>query len=91
MLLLSILFVVLSGYFDADPDYAYLLNCLNILHFQSSGHADHPVTPVQLLGGVVIGVVWLVRWVTQGQLPLDEDVLRHPEAYLNCIDLAWRC
>jgi hypothetical protein len=86
MFILSISFVVLGGGFNADPDYPYLLNGLNILHFQSPGHADHPGTPVQLLGGAVIGVTWLVRWIAQGHVPLDGDVLRHPELYLTCIN-----
>lgn len=86
MLIVSISFVVANGSFDADPDYAYLLNGLNILHFQSPGHADHPGTPLQILGGAVVGVIWLVRWIAQGQVPLDDDVLRHPETYLTCIN-----
>jgi hypothetical protein len=86
MLILSMSFVVLYGDFGADPDYAYLLNGLNILHFQSPGHADHPGTPVQIVGGVVIGVMWLVRWIAHGQVALDDDVLRHPEMYLTGIN-----
>jgi hypothetical protein len=87
MLVVSISFaVVLDGNFGADPDHAYLLNGLNILHFQSPGHADHPGTPLQILGGAVIGVTWLVRCIAQGQVPLDDDVLRHPEIYLSCIN-----
>jgi hypothetical protein len=86
ILILTVSFVVLNGDFEADPDYAYLLNGLNILHFQSPGHADHPGTPVQLLGGIVIGVIWLARWVTFGQVALDDDVLRHPELYLTGIN-----
>jgi hypothetical protein len=86
LLILWVSFVVVSGSFDADPDYAYLLNGLNILHLQSPGHADHPGTPVQILGGAVIGAIWLVRWIALGQVPLDEDVLRQPEFYLTCVN-----
>jgi hypothetical protein len=86
MLIVPIAFAVLDGNFGADPDHAYLLNGLNILHFDSPGHADHPGTPLQILGGVVIGATWLARWIAQGQVPLDEDVLRHPEMYLTCIN-----
>ena len=49
MLILSISFVFAEGSFDADPDYGYLLNGLNILHFHSPGHIDHPGTPLHVL------------------------------------------
>jgi hypothetical protein len=85
-LILSTLFLAVSGGFGADPDYAYLLNGLNILHLESPGHADHPGTPLQLLGGAVIGTSWLVRSIALGGVALDDDVLRHPEIYLTCIN-----
>ena len=37
-----------------DPEYAYLLNSLMILNSQTPYHVDHPGTPLQVLGSLVI-------------------------------------
>ncbi len=37
-----------------DPEYAYLLNSLMILNSQAPYHVDHPGTPLQVLGSIVI-------------------------------------
>jgi hypothetical protein len=37
-----------------DPEYAYLLNSLMILNSQIPYHVDHPGTPLQVLGSLVI-------------------------------------
>jgi hypothetical protein len=71
--------------FDADPDYPYLLNALGLLELRTPDLYFHPGTPVQILGGVIIGLVWLVRLPFAGLALPRYDVLAHPELYLRCI------
>lgn len=76
---------VLKGPFwlgsNFDPDYAYLLNGLNLAEGHAPGHVDHPGTPVQVL----------CSWVISGAAMLSghgstdarqADVLARPEFYL---------
>lgn len=74
--------------FNSDPEYAYLLNSLNIIHFTVPGHTDHPGTTLQLLGGGVLLLKWFAYLVVGGALPLNEFVLRNPEKSLYAINLA---
>lgn len=65
-----------------DPDYAYLFNGLNLA--QPSlilGHIDHPGTPLQVLCTVTTRITNFFV----GNLPLNEDVFRNPELYINTI------
>ncbi|MFA5880482.1 MAG: hypothetical protein WC860_10020, partial [Candidatus Margulisiibacteriota bacterium] len=39
-----------------DPEYAYLFNALNVIHGQAPWHIDHPGTPLQVLGAMVLKV-----------------------------------
>ncbi|GAB4253017.1 MAG: hypothetical protein Kow0079_08260 [Vicingaceae bacterium] len=70
--------VFMSGY---DPDYHYLYNALTFATGSNQiGHTDHPGTPLQLFGALVIKSVHFFR--------TDElvvDVLKNPEFYLKCI------
>jgi hypothetical protein len=65
---------------NSDPEYAYLLNALNLAQLHPVGHSDHPGTPVQILGAIILRAVYPL-------LSQEEDlaraVLRDPEAYLN--------
>jgi hypothetical protein len=67
--------------YRADPSYAYLLNGLNLAELHTSGHIDHPGTPLQILGAGVIRTVH--AW--SGRADLETDVVRNPEAYLDAI------
>lgn len=63
-----------------DPEYAYLVNALNLLQGDPPAHTDHPGTPLQLLMAGIIGL----RHRIAGDLPgMRWDVLTHPEAYLR--------
>src|SRR4029079_1248187 len=42
---------------NLDPSYAYLLNSLNISNLHRPNHIDHPGTPVQTLGAVIIRIL----------------------------------
>lgn len=70
-----------------DPEYAYLLNSLNIIHFIVPGHTDHPGTTLQLLGAVGLLLKWFGHLAAGGQLGIDEFVLRNPEESLAAINL----
>ncbi|NVO19648.1 MAG: hypothetical protein HXX13_08100 [Bacteroidetes bacterium] len=68
-------------WFSGDPEYAYLLNGINILSFHPVGHADNPGTPVQSYSAVVLGISHLFRMDKASSLQVD--VLTHPEVYVE--------
>ena len=68
---------------NSDPDYAYLLNSLNFATNHRLIHVDHPGTPVQIAGGIVM---LLHKPLVQN---LAEDVLRRPEYYLTVISFVF--
>jgi len=70
-----------------DPDYAYLLNSLSLLRFQTPGHTDHPGTTLQLLGAVVVLFKWLWTSLFVHRQALTDSVLSHPEEYLRAINI----
>lgn len=93
VLLLPALVVVLSGAFNhlrepffrwADPDYPYLLNALRVAEGAAPVHNDHPGTPLQAMGALLLHA----RHVALGRPheSLREHVLREPEAFLA----SWR-
>ncbi|MEK7269832.1 MAG: hypothetical protein AAB215_02690, partial [Planctomycetota bacterium] len=65
----------------SDPEYAYLLNSLNLAHGKGPEHVDHPGTPVQVFGAAVLRVVHAAG----GEGTLAEGVFRDPEWYLRRI------
>lgn len=72
---------------NSDPEYAYLLNSLRLLHGLPPTHRDHPGTPLQVLGALVIQAAHGMA----GQAELTDDVIRAPEWYLDTISetLVW--
>lgn len=72
---------------NSDPEYAYLLNFLNIIQLKTPGHTDHPGTTLQVLGGIIIQVTYfiqsLIHSVTSGVLT---TVLQNPEFYLSTVN-----
>jgi hypothetical protein len=77
--------------FPADPDYAYLLNGVNILELASPGQVNHPGTAMHILMALIIGIAWLVRVPFFRFLSPGDDVLLHPELYLWVINLVLAC
>jgi hypothetical protein len=73
-------------FYNFDPDYAYLMNALNIAYGEGVGHADHPGTPMQVFGTVVLKLYHLVE--LSGGEDLRTSVLRNPEQYLYIINRA---
>lgn len=68
--------------FSVDPEYCYLFNSLNISQFTLKvWHVDHPGTPTQLLGALVIRVIHLFC----GKEPLLQDVMHNSALYARAI------
>lgn len=69
----------------ADPSYVYMINSLSLAQMNGSaiGHADHPGTPLQAAGAVVIRIFHLF---SHEKHDLVEDVLYRPEVYMNAIN-----
>jgi hypothetical protein len=70
---------------NQDPDYAYLLNSLVLALFKVPTHTDHPGTPLQALGAIVLWVSYLVQLPFNPALKknLADEVLTNPELYLH--------
>lgn len=71
-----------AGY---DPEYAYLFNSLNVATFRLVGHFDHPGTPTQVYGAMVLQVSRLFHPTEEG---LTQAVLSNPEFYLRWLNIA---
>jgi hypothetical protein len=67
---------------NADPDYPYLLNSVNIAQGLLPAHADHPGTLIQLMGAAIIRTAHAFA----GSGDLAEDVVQQPEHYLFVIE-----
>jgi len=68
--------------FVTDPEYAYLFNGLNILHFKLPDQVNGPGTPLQVYCAAVTKIVHIFR----GQDTLVADVFKNPDVYLNIIN-----
>src|SRR6185436_1662443 len=66
---------------NADPEYAYLFNALSIAGGHAPYHVDHPGTPLQMLGAVVLRAIALAS----GCDALVPDVIARPETYLTAL------
>lgn len=44
---------------NLGPECVYLVNALNFAMFKTVGHYDHPGTPLQLLGAIIIKTGYL--------------------------------
>ncbi len=66
-----------------DPDYSYLIDALKILNLTTPGHVDHPGTPVQWLGALVLKASYL----TSSSGHIIETVLADPEPHMHRITL----
>lgn len=68
-----------------DPEYAYLFNSLNIATFRLVGHFDHPGTPMQVYGGIVLRADWLLN--PRGE-NLTGAVIADTEHYLRILNIS---
>ncbi len=69
--------------YSIDPDYAYLFNGLNVIRGEcySIVHVDHPGTPLQVLTGLFIFIISIIR----GADDMTRDILTNPEIYIKTI------
>lgn len=66
---------------NIDPTYAYLFNSLSVSQGLPVGHIDHPGTPIQSLGALVINFITFIN----RQPNTIYEVLKNPEFFLNSI------
>ncbi len=95
LLLLPLIYLVLSFFYlqglspfhfsGDDPVYPYLFNSLNLAgaHWEV-GIYEHPGMTVDVMGGVLIKMIHIIR---HNDLPIDQDVILNPEAYLHSCSL----
>ncbi|MBN1413590.1 MAG: hypothetical protein JW973_00705 [Bacteroidales bacterium] len=67
--------------FITDPEYAYLLNGLNICQFSFPYQVNGPGTPLQFFCAIIIGIVHFFR----DQDSMIVDVIQNPDIYLDII------
>ncbi len=67
---------------NLDPSYVYLMNALNVSNLHRPLHTDHPGTPVQVAGGVIIRLLNL----TSDKDSTSRSVISNPERYLHIIN-----
>jgi hypothetical protein len=75
--------------YDSDPAYAYLFNGIGVIQGYAPAHVDHPGTPMQVLGGIIAYLNWLLAsFGGQTTQTFNEAVLANPEQYISAISLA---
>lgn len=68
-------------WFSGDPEYAYLLNGINIATFHSVGHTDNPGTPAQMYNAVVLRIAHFLKFSEKNDL--ETDVILNPDSYVE--------
>lgn len=72
------------SWFNHDPNYAYLFSAMHLLEGVSPVHVDHPGTPVQSLGALVL---WLSGVATPAAvIPQSELLLTRINSLLLALD-----
>ena len=69
---------------DYDPNYAYLLNSLNIANLQGVFLYQHPGTPTMVFSGMILRITHTLRHTKNN---ITDDVLTYPRFYL--VTIAW--
>ena len=69
-------------HFNLDPTYPYLFNSLNLLNDIPPNHIDHPGTPVQFLGMLIMKIAHPGSSVDE----ITNKILRDPERYIELIN-----
>ena len=82
LLILGRIFVHMTGAFADDPEYAYLLNGLEVLTFYPPSLVAHPGTNLIMLIAVVNFFTWLVSWPFH-HAGLVTDILSRSQFYLS--------
>ena len=69
--------------YNSDPEYACLLNFLKVSEFKQPNHIEHPGTPLQLLGAILIKI----KNITRNSSDVPFDVITNPEQYIFHINI----
>lgn len=72
-----------------DPDYTYLISSVRFITGQPIIHTDHPGTPVQVVGGIAIKIIYQLRvWSSYiNEQNIVNDVIVNSELYLNYLNI----
>jgi len=86
LIILPLIFLVAGvnfkrTWYSGDPEYAYLLNGINIATFHSVGHTDNPGTPVQIYSAVVLRIAHFFNFSEKRDLQMA--VLSDPDRYVE--------
>jgi hypothetical protein len=87
LILAGVVFRAMAGVFEADPDYVYLLNGLDILTLYPPGYYDHPGTTLEVIAAFVTWATWLFSPHLHNAPDIKTAVLLHPEYFLRAINL----
>lgn len=68
-------------WFSGDPEYAYLLNGINIADLKMAGHTDNPGTTVQIYSAAVLSVSHFLN--SSEKNGLRQAVLKKPDHYVE--------
>jgi hypothetical protein len=69
---------------NSDPEYAYLFNSVLILYGKIPFLVEHPGTPLEVFGAVIVRAVY----AAVGRGDLVGDVVERPELYLGAVHLS---
>ena len=93
-LLLAVLAVWMHGVrgpyslgLNVDPEYPYLLNIINLATGNPSVLVQHPGTPLQIVGTLVVVGRWLITAPFHGFSPLPLEVMEHSDEYLLSVNV----
>lgn len=75
----------LHAYLFGDPDFGYLFNSLLLAEGKAPWHVDHPGTPLQWLGALLMRLRFLF---SGNEATLAADLLAHPLAYHSWVRAA---
>ena len=73
---------------NLDPEYAYLMTFVNILHRTPSGMMLHPGTTLNMYGSGIIWGGYRARLLAGATESLQRDVLGNAEVYLDYVCMA---
>jgi hypothetical protein len=69
---------ITKNVYFSDPDYAYILNGLNINIHKLPIYSDHPGVPLTLLSALGIRIIY---WFSGSSMDIQSDVLTNPAYY----------
>jgi len=64
--------------YSSDPDYAYIMNGLNLDMFKLPLYSDHPGVPLTMLSAIGLQIIY---WFSGHTLDIQTDVLTDPAYY----------